>query len=236
MFRAAISAAACFISTGAAAGLINADFSDPTLGTADTITQAQADTGWYARAGTWSIVAGEAHRNSQSSQRNNTERGIAQIFTGPELQGTGVFAFDYAVTDPPAFGALPLSFWLVGYTGAGSMDTDEDIDTFLILTNMPMSGTSYSVDVLLQDSLSFADGTFTGTYEDESIAFGAGYDYFGIAFSTGRNQDGWSVNLDNVVVAAPAPASLGLMLTGVAGLAWKVRRRRVLSRRWGNAD
>jgi hypothetical protein len=212
-------ALALFTGTSAVAGVVNGDFSVANLGAADTITQDQADTGWYARSDTWGIATGEAQRNSSSNQRNNNQRGIAQIFTSADLLGPkGVFAFDYEVADPPLGGSLPLFFWLIGYSGSGDMDTDEDIDTFLISTNMPMSGAHYEVDILLQDDLTFSDGSFAGSYHASDIDFGGGYDYFGIAFSTGKNQDGWSVKLDNVVVAAPSPATLALLLAGVAGI------------------
>ena len=236
MSRFCIALIVLLMTTNVSAALVNGDFSDPTLTFQDTITEAQAGGGWYARTNTWTITGGKATRDNASNQPNNTERGIAQMFADPTLVGPrGIFSFDYEVTDPAGDVQLPLNFWLVGYTGSGNMDAVEDINTYLILpptreiagqtVGQPASGANYTVDVLLEDMLTFNNGSFTGGYRS-AVDFGSGYDLFGIAFSAGVQNADQTVSLDNIVVAVPEPTVLALLGLGLAGLGYRRGTRR----------
>lgn len=231
------------VAVEAKADLVNGDFSDTALGLRDTITQDQANSGWYTRGvsgeGVWSITGGSggtAIRDNDSPQPNNLGRGIAQIFTAPGLTGKGVFSFDYAATEPvDVSGSVTLSFWLVGYTGSGTMSSAADIDTYLILSNKPSTDGDFIVVSLLDDSRTFQNGNFSGSYTSPEIDFGTGYDYFGVAFSAGVQQAGQSVALDNVElvlvpnqnpVPVPLPAALWLFGSALLGLLGHGYRRR----------
>lgn len=225
MSRLSTALIALLVSTNVSAALVNGDFSDAPLTFQDTITEAQAGGGWYARTDTWTITGGKATRDNASNQPNNRERGIAQIFADPTLVGPrGIFSFDYQATDPAGGVQLPLNFWLVGYTGVDNMDAVEDIDTFLILDRQPASGANYTVDVLVQDELKFNNGSFSGSYHS-AVDFGGGYNLFGIAFSAGVQNPGQTVSLDNVVVTVPEPTVLALLGLGLAGLGFRRFRR-----------
>lgn len=212
---------ALVIAGTAQASLINGDMSSDSLGIVNPIVTNQVNQGWYTYiADAWRMTNGVMQRGD--THTSNDQRGFGQLFTDPGLSGEGYLSFDLVVTNAAA--AYPnMNWWLVGYTVTNSQvqfDAVEDIEIHLIDSNRPTNGANYAVTYLTSSfdwtaGPAVAGSVTTNIYTE--IDFGTGYDYYAFAFSSVKPAGDY-MHVDNVSVAIPEPASVGLFALGVFGL------------------
>lgn len=233
------------VAASAQAALINGDFSSTTLGdsnlsagstNAATIgdTTTDFDAGWYRLRdkSAWGIAGGIATRDDTLDAGY---KAIAQIFSDASLTGTGgTVSFDYDLTAAATTNnnaGMEYMLWGYKYIGGGTASTtvfDAENDLDMNNSNTLMTdGANWTVTNL--SSNSWVNANTAGTYTDNTIDFGTGYDYFGITIGIKSLDPAGTATLDNVAVSAsvPEPSTYALILGGlVVGFAALRRRKR----------
>ncbi len=217
----------------AQAALVNGDFSGQAVtnsgGSAGISSIAAIGQGWYTNgvSTTTQIMTIDGGQAQRATTGPNSYCGIGQFFTFAGT-GAGTLKFDATVVEDAT---VNLDFWvqLFGYNHLGGTTALQGTGDTLALSgtpgssNAPAGSVKYGVTTL-GEYWHVNAGALSGT-TTVNVNFDDAYEFYAIRIIANRPNATDNFTIDNVVVAIPEPATVGMLGLG-AVVTLLVRRMR----------